>query len=142
MSIIQLAGNIEDMQEYEALPDGLYVAECLGAEVKYSEKLPNGYVSVSLKIHPDQFPPDYDEGNAPEGVNVTYARAAIPDGSNRKQVKPFRALVKAFTGSEAVGATFDPAEWVGREVQVVLKRAEYAGADVNNVDGIRQVPKV
>lgn len=140
-NLIQLAGNLEDMQEYEPLPDGPYRAELQDAEIKYNEKTPQGFITAQFKVHPDQFPADYDAANAPEGVTVTQGYVALPDPSNRRTVAPFKRFLTAL-GVDMKGSDFDPQDWVGREVQVLLKRGEYQGALLNNIEAINPLPQV
>lgn len=141
MSIVELAGNLSEMEDYEALPEGVYRAEITEIEIRRTEKVPGGFIYMNLKVHPDQYPPDYDPENAPEGVVVNYSRVAIPDGTNRRQVKPFRGLIKAL-GMKEKSDKFDFDKAIGSEVQVLLKKGEYQGAAVNNVDSLTAVPKV
>jgi hypothetical protein len=141
MSIIELAGNIQDMAEFEPLPDGVYPAELQDIEIRHSEKVPNGYLYCQFRVSPDHFPADYDVGNAPEGLPVVYARVAIPDAANRRTVRPFKQFLDAL-GVKQSGSKFDPQDWVGKSAQLLLKRQEYQGALVNNVDGVSALPKV
>jgi len=141
MSIIELGIDLEEMQEYEALPDGPYVANIRDVEVKFSEKVPTGYYYIQLQVPVDEFPADYDAANAPEGLTIVYARMAVPTANNRRSVAPFKNFLKAI-GIEAKGSKFDPNEWVGKELQVLLKKTEYNGSPVNNVEAIGPVPYI
>lgn len=140
-NLIQLSQNLEDMAEFEALPEGLYPAECQDVEVRHSEKVPNGFLYIQFRISPEDFPADYDVGNAPEGLSVVYASVKIPDATNRRTVKPFKRLAEAF-GSDISSAEFDPQEWVGKQVQVLLRKSEYQGSEVNNVDSVAPLATV
>ena len=142
MSIITLATNLADMEEYEALPDGPYKAEVRDVEVRFNEKNPNGYIYLAMLVHPENFPADYDPANAPEGVTVVYSSVRVPDPANRRTVKPFKNLVKAVTGKEATGTEFDPEDWKGKEITALLKRGEYNGGPVNNVEAVMALAKV
>lgn len=141
MDMIKLALNIEEMEEYSPLPNGPYRSELRDIEVKHSEKLPNGYFYCQFRIDPSDFPADYDAANAPDGLNVVYARVQVPDPNNRRTVAPFKGFLKAL-GIEVSGATFDPSSWVGSEVQLLLSVNEYNGQMVNNVDAVFALPKV
>lgn len=139
--LIKLAANLEDMEEYSPLPAGPYRAEIREVEVRFSEKQPNGYLYMVLRVDPSDFPADYDSANAPEGVKVVYARVQLPDPNNRRTVKPFKDFVKAL-GVQQTGAEFNISEWLGKEVQVVLTVQDYQGVPTNNVDSVRAVPSV
>jgi hypothetical protein len=141
MSIIELAGDIQEMAEFEPLPDGVYPAELQDIEIRHSEKVPQGYIYCQFRISPDHFPADYDAGYAPEGLPVVYSRVAIPDPNNRRTVRPFKQFLAAL-GVKQVGNKFDPQKWIGSQAQLLLKRQEYQGALVNNVDAIQPLPKV
>ncbi len=141
MSLIELSLDLGEMQEYEALPDGPYNAEVRDVETKVSEKIPTGYFVLSLMVPVEEFPADYDATNAPEGVPLTYARVKIPTAEDRRSVKPFKTLLSAM-GIEATGTSFDPQDWVGKQVQVLLKADEYQGVATNQVEAIGPVPSV
>lgn len=141
MSIIELAGNIQDMEEFEPLPDGVYPAQLQDIEIRHSEKVPQGFLYCQFRISPDHYPADYDAANAPEGLNVVYARVAIPDPANRRTVRPFRNFLKAL-GVKVAGTKFDPQDWIGKDAQLLLKRQEFQGSLVNNVESVNELPKV
>lgn len=141
VDIINLSANIEDLEEYEPLPAGLYPAEIRDVEVKHSEKQPNGYFVIQMKVDPADFPADYDTANNPEGAVLTYARVQIPDPANRRTVAPFNNLLKA-AGIKAAGRSFDPNELVGKQMQVLVSVQTYNGQLVNNVDSVAAIPAV
>lgn len=141
MDIIKLSANLDDMQEYEPLPAGPYVAELRDIEVRFSEKQPNGYLYCQFRIDPSDYPLDYDAANAPDGLFVVYARIQIPDPLNRRTVAPFKAFMKSL-GVDPKGDSFDPSEWAGKNVQLLLSKNVYQGQDVNNVDAVGAIPKV
>ena len=140
-NVIKLAGNIEEMEEYEPLPDGPYPAELQDIEIRYSEKQPSGYLYCKLRVQPDDFPADYDAGNAPDGLDLIYARVTIPDGANRRAVKPFKDFVRALGGDPA-GTDFDFDSFVGSRVSILVKRQEYQGSVVNNIETLSALPQV
>lgn len=139
VDMISLSQNIDDMPEYEPLPSGPYPAEVRHVEVAHSEKIPTGYIKMALMVDPSDYPADYDASNAPEGVPLTYARVRIPT-EDRRTVRPFKMLLAALGVSG--GSSFDPGEWVGKQVQVLVSRSEYQGALVNNVETVTELPSV
>jgi hypothetical protein len=141
MSIIELGTSLGEMKEYQALPDGLYDGELQVAELKTNEKNPNGFFSLQFRISPEDFPADYDVDNAPEGVLVTYGYLAIPDGKSRKNVAAFKKVAKAF-GETDKSASIDPENWIGKKVQLMLKRGEYLGSEINRIEAISPIPVV
>ena len=141
MSIIDLGMDLDQMEEYEALPDGPYKAEIRDVEVRHSEKVPDGYYYMQLLVPVEEFPADYDAGNAPEGLSIIHARMKVPSQADRRSVAPFKTFLKAI-GIKASGSKFDPQDWVGKQVQVLLKKSDYNGSPVNNVEALGPVPTV
>jgi hypothetical protein len=141
MSIIELSCNIDEMEEFEPLPDGLYPAQVVDLEVRYTEKMPQGYIYMQLKVAVADFPADYDPGNAPEGLTLVYARTSLPDPANRRTVRPFKKVLEAFD-LPANTSSIDPNEWIGKDVQVLLRRQEYQGEFINNVEALQKLPKI
>lgn len=141
MNIIELGQDLDQMEEFEALPAGTYTAQLQDVEIRHSEKIPNGYLYIQLIVPTEEFPADYDVGNAPEGLVVTYANVKLPDMNNRRTVAPYKKLLEA-VGVKAKGTKFDPNDWIGKDVQVNLTRSEYQGSPVNNVLGVGPVPSV
>ena len=139
MSIIQLAANIEDMPEYEPLPQGRYRAEVRDVEMRVSEKLPNGYFLVQFVVDPADYPADYDANNAPEGVILSYARVRVPSLEDRRATRPFKAFLTAL-GIDASGAALNTDDWIGRQAVLLVSVSEYQGAPVNNVESVEAVP--
>lgn len=141
MSIIELSQDLGEMQEYEPLPAGPYRAIVRDVELRYSEKLPNGFFYIQLMIPTENFPADYDAGNAPEGLTVVYARVRVPDPADRRSVRPFKHLLTAL-GLKDSGNKIDTSEWINKEVMVFLSVSEYQGAPVNNVERVDAVTQV
>lgn len=141
MSIIELSQDLNEMQEYEPLPAGPYIAQVRDVEIRHSEKLPNGFFYVQLLIPVENFPADYDAANAPEGLTVIYARVQVPTPENRRSVRPFKNFIRAL-GLEDSGNKIDTSEWVNKELQVLLSTSEYQGAPVNNVESVSPVARV
>lgn len=141
VDLIKLSTNIEEMAEYQPLPRGPYMAELREAEIRHSEKVPNGYIYAVFRIDPADFPADYDASNAPEGMNVVYANVKLPDPDNRRTVAPFKAFLRAL-GQNVSGDTFDPSTWIGSQAKIMLSVNEYQGALVNNIDSVMAASNV
>ena len=137
MSVIELVMNLDEMEEYEPLPNGLYRGTIRQVEEKRSEKVPNGYFNIQIIVPTDEFPADYDIENNPEGVLLSYARVQIPDPKNRRSVGPFKNLMRVL-GLE-IGTTIDPDEWIDKEVLVEVTQQVYNDQLVNNVASISSV---
>lgn len=140
-SVIELASNLDEMSEFEPLPSGVYPAELQDVEIRFSEKVPQGYVYCQFRVDPEDFPADYDIGNAPEGLIVVYSRCALPTPENRRSVRPFRKFLESL-GQNTTKAEFNTDEWLNARVQLTLSQNEYQGSQVNNVDNVAALPTV
>lgn len=137
MSIIKLTVDINEMEEYEPLPNGPYPSEIRTAEMKTSDKQPGGYFVLGLRVDPEDFPADYDPENNPEGATLTYARVQVPDPKNRRTVGPFKALMKAM--NLEITDEIDLDEWIGVRVNALVSTQHYQGQMVNNVESISKL---
>lgn len=141
MNIISLNTDIGEMEEFEPLPMGVYTATVVDVDVRTTEKMPNGYFYLQLRINPEEYPADYDAGNAPDGMLLTYARVAVPTADNRRSVKPFKDLLLAL-GIEPKGTQVNIEEWIDKDVQAHVSRNTYQGALINNIDQLASIPTV
>lgn len=140
-SIIDLDVNIEEMEEFEPLPEGQYLAHIRTVEIATSEKIPEGFIKVVFQIDTDQYPADYDVANAPEGSVLTYSRVRLPNSGNRRSVNGFNSFLSTI-GVKAKGNTFDMEKWVGKEVLLLVKRDVYQGQPTNQVVAISPKPSI
>lgn len=140
-SIIDLDVNIEEMEEFEPLPEGQYLAHIRAVEIATSEKIPEGYLKVAFQIDTDQYPTDYDVANAPEGTILQYARVRLPNSDNRRSVNGFNSFL-ATINVKAKGNTFDMEKWIGKEVLLLVKRDMYQGQPQNQIAAISPKPSI
>ena len=124
-SIVEYAEDLADAEAPEPLPPSEYEAEIRLAEAKISNSSGKKYAAVSFYISTDQFPPDYDVINNPDGVTIIYRRVPLEDNPRA------RWAAKRFI--EAIGAKpgkrIDLNDWVGLTATVGVVTESYEGSD-------------
>lgn len=133
-NILELDMNLEAFEDFEPLPSGEYPAELRSAELRISDK-GNEYYYLVFNIHPDDFPADYAVENAPEGMNLVYARIQKPDPKNRRSITAVKNLYRAL-GMDLKTSTINPGDWEGRRAKLVVDRSEYQGEIRNGIKSI------
>jgi len=133
-NILELDMDLEEFDDFEPLPAGEYPAEVRSAEKRISDK-GNEYYYMVLNIHPDDFPADYAIENAPEGMNLIYARLQVPTAANRRSITAVKKFYRAI-GLTLKTSIINPGEWEGKKTKVLLGRSEYNGEDRNDVKGL------
>lgn len=133
-SIIELDMNLEDYEDFEPLPNGAYPATVTLAEMRTSDK-GNDYYYMTFQVHPDDFPADYAVENAPEGLNLVYARVQKPDAKNRRSTTNAKNLMRAL-GINLKTSVINPGEWEGKKAKLVLKKDKFNGQDTNQIVSI------
>lgn len=137
INIIELEQNLEDYDDFEPLPARDYEAEIRKAESRISDK-GNEYYYVTWNIHPDAFPADYDVANAPEGLNLIYARLMAINPQDRRSVTAMKKFYKAI-GMSLKTAVIDPSTWEGKKAKLVVGRSEYNGELRNEIKAIEAI---
>lgn len=130
-TIVELDMNLEDMEDFELLPDGNYPAVITLAEMRTSPK-GNDYYYVTFKIDADDYPADYAVENAPEGINLTYARVQKPTPTNRRSITAVKKFMAAL-GLSLKTSTINPGDWEGKKASLKVGHQEYNGEPVNNI---------
>jgi len=133
-SIVELDMNLDDYEDFQPLPGGAYPFTVTKSEMRTSDK-GNDYYYVGLTIHPDDFPPDYDVANAPEGLNLVYARMQKPDPKNRRSITAVKNWLRAI-GMSLKTPRVDPAEWEGKIGKVILKVGKFNNDPINEIVGV------
>lgn len=136
-TIVELDMNLEDMEDFEILPDGNYPGTITLAEMRTSPK-GNDYYYVTFKIDADDFPADYAVENAPEGINLTYARVQKPTPTNRRSVTAVKKFMAAL-GLSLKTSTINPGEWEGRKASLKVGHGDFNGEQVNQIVSVEQL---
>lgn len=133
-SIVELDMNLDEYEDFEPLPAGGYPFTVTKAEMRTSDK-GNDFYYTTLQIHPDDYPPDYDPSNAPDGLNLVHARMQKPDPKNRRSITAVRNFMGAI-GLSTKTPRINPAEWEGKKGKVVIKIGKYNGEPINEIVAI------
>lgn len=136
-TIITLDMNLEDYADFEPLPKGPYVGECILAEVRVSAN-GNSYFYTNWKITPDQFPVDYDIANAPEGLQLNYSRVQVPTPDDRRSITQVKHFMAAL-GTKLKTKVIDPSSWVGKKAKLILGQEMYNGENRNSITGVESL---
>jgi hypothetical protein len=122
-SIIEFTKDLDEQQEPELLPAGDYPCEIAEASFKVSTTSGNTYLALRMRISPDQYPPDFVEGE-PDGTDVSYNRIVVlPEtAQNRWRLKKFLNAI----GAKA-SRSLDPAELIGLTCTLHVEQGEYEG---------------
>lgn len=130
-TILELDHNLADYEDFQPLPKGEYPATVTLAEMRTSDK-GNDYYYVTFQVHPDDFPADYAVENAPEGLNLTWARTQKPDPRNRRSITGVKNLMRALSMPLST-SVINPGEWEGKKAKLVLGTQEWQGDFVNTI---------
>lgn len=122
-SIIEFSRDLDEQMEPELLPTGDYPAEIAEASFKISNSSGNTYLALRMRISPDQYPPDFTEGE-PDGTDVSYNRLVVlPESAqNRWRLKRFLQTIGAKPSK-----SLDPAELIGLTCTLHVEQGEYDG---------------
>lgn len=131
MTIVDFSEDISEAEQPEPLPEGVYPAEVLAAEVKVSQK-GTKYGAVTFVISPDDFPADYPQENAPDGKVIVYRRLGLEDNQQA------RFMARRFC--EALGAPMgrqlDLSQMVTLSANVHIKHGEWEGVTREEIDKV------
>ena len=120
-TIVTFSENIADAPPPVPLPAGEYIGVVRSAEVKRSnkEKL---YGAITYFISPDQYPPDYTDGN-PEGTTLVYRRLGLED------TIPGRFHARKFCEVHGVipSNQLDVSSFIGTEARLHIKHEMWEG---------------
>lgn len=134
VTIIDLDLNLDEMEDYEILPDGAYPAECTQAEVRTSDK-GNSYFYTMWKIDPANYPIDYDKANAPNGSVMNYSRVQVPTPGDRRSITNVKKLMSAM-GLSLKTSSIDCSQWVGKQAMINVGHEDYNGETRNSIKTI------
>lgn len=133
-TILELDMNLEDYEDFEPLPKGEYPGTVTTAEARVSDK-GNEYYYLVFQIHPDDYPVDYAVENAPEGLNLTFARVQKPTAANRRSITGVKNLLRAL-GESLKTNTINPGAWEGKKAKLVVGLQEWQGELRNQIDRV------
>lgn len=136
-SIIELGIDLDDCEDFQALPDGPYTATLVGAELRTGPKGGQYYYTMWL-VPTDQYPVDYDVANNPEGTLIQYSRLSYPSSDNRRSITGIKKFYRAL-GMKLKTSVIDTSKWEGKKAKLILKEDEYNGSPTNTIVAIEHV---
>lgn len=137
INIIELDMNLDEFEDFEPLPSRDYEAEVRKAESRISDK-GTEYYYVQFVIHPDDFPADYDRANAPEGLNLIYARLMKPDPADRRSITAMKKWYRAL-GMDLKTTVINPGEWEGKRAKLTVGIGQFNGEDRNEIKAVSTI---
>jgi len=126
LDVLELDQNLDDYPEPELLPPAWYKAEIQNVTQRTNQKGTGRYYAVEIVIPPENFPPDYDTDNWPDGLKLFYNLLRVPTSGDRRSV----ANIKRFMASLGLAIDtprIDPNEWIGRPVRVKVEHGTWEG---------------
>lgn len=137
-SVFEIGVDIAEADAPELLPVGEYLAEVRSAEAKISQS-GNKYISVAFYVSPEEFPPDYEIINAPDGKTLSWNRVPLPEDGTRdkKAVYRLRKFMESI-GAPFEGGTLDLAKWVGLKARIKLVHESYEGETRETVRSVER----
>jgi len=124
LSVIDLEENLADAEKPPELPNGKYIAEVQGVEVKNSQQ-GNRYFAVKFVIPPEELPADVKD-DYEDGAQMYWNRQLVPDKQDRRTLYNLRKFVESL-GLDANTTRIDPNEWMGQRARLVVKQSAYQG---------------
>jgi len=127
VSILEYSSDVSSAEAPPPLPVGDYPAVIDSVEQKISNTTGKEYLSVALKISPDDYPADFDQDREmfPEGVTLNYNRLMVEDTArSRYNMRKWCETIGAKAGKRV-----DPTEWLGLSCKVGVKHEKYEGED-------------
>jgi hypothetical protein len=132
VSIIEYSSDINEAEAPPPLPIGEYPATVEALDVRTSNTSGREYLAVTLRVSPDDFPPDFEAEAYPEGVILNYNRLVLEDNSRaRYNMKNWCKALGA-----PMGKTVDPNEWIGMSCRVGITHRRWEEEDRPNINKV------
>jgi hypothetical protein len=136
-SIVELDQNLDAVEDFQLLPKGAYPATCVAAEKRISDNN-NEYYYCNFRIDPEDYPPDYEKENAPEGTVLNYSRVQVPKSNDRRSITNVKKLMRAM-GISLKTNRIDPEEWIDKRVRLVTAYGRFNGERVLQIQSIESL---
>jgi hypothetical protein len=139
MSMYNLGLDLGEVPDVELLPVGEYPATVTRAEVKPSKSSGNDLLAITYMIHPDDFPPDFNLENAPDGLVLTHNRTVLT-GIERdiRKLKRLQSFYKTHDLDPKGVKQIDPTHFLGQKVMLKVKHGEYDGITREEIDAVNK----
>lgn len=123
LDIIEIDGDLSDVEQPPELPDGKYVGEVQDVQVNTSAR-GNEYYAIAFVISPDNIPANIAD-HYEDGARFYYNRLLVyrGKGATRRNLYAIRKFYEAL-GLDTAIRVIDPNEWMGRECGLVLRQGK------------------
>lgn len=126
LDILELETNLEDVPEPELIKPGYYVGEVQGIEVKQNQRGTGSYYAIKFVVPTDEFPPDYEVDNHPDGLVLYYNLLRVPTAGDRRSISNIRKFMEKL-GLSVSTNKIDPNAWLGQRAKLKVIHNEYQG---------------
>lgn len=126
LDILELDQNLDDIEEPDLLPQGWYVGEVQGVEIRDNQKGTGKYYAIQFTIPTDNFPANYDVENWPEGCQLYYNLVRVPRAGDRRSYTSVKKLMQSL-GLSLSTNRIEPNTWIGRPAKLKVIHNEYQG---------------
>jgi len=137
LPILEYSSDITSAEAPPPLKVGEYPAVIEAITQKQSQTSGKDYLSVDLRISPDDFPADFDPNKElyPEGVVLQYNRLVVEDTArSRYNMRKFCEAIGA-----KMGKRVDPSEWIGLACKVGIKHERYEGEPRAQIGALKSI---
>lgn len=120
-SIVSFSENIQEAEAPEPLPESTYPATCIDA-TKGESKNGDPMAILKYKIAEEDYPADYDVGNAPGGTTLTFYAVMQDTAAGRYRTKQLCENMGA-----PMSKNVNIKKFIGLACKLTLKHEEYEG---------------
>ncbi len=130
-TLYQFSESIDEAEAPEPLPERQYPATITDVEDRTTND-GRPMVRVVFKINEEDYPADYDAGNAPGGKSISHFQMMDDSAQTRHRVRKF---------CEAIGAPMSKRlnpknDWMNLSATVTIKHEEYEGVNREKISRI------
>lgn len=132
-SVYEFQNSIADAQEPIPLPTGEYRAGVQSAELAVSKSSGKPMLVLTHIVSPDQYPPDFADGN-PDGEKLTVYVSLAETPRNRWNLKKLGEKYGV-----VIANRLDATAFIGQEVILNVEHEDYQGAPQARANPVRAV---
>lgn len=133
LSVLELDGNLADVEKPPEVPAGTYEGEVQGIEVQTSAK-GNKYFAIKFIIPQDELPADVRDGFE-DGAVLYWNRQIVPTQKDARAKFNLRKLVEAF-GLDSNTSQIDPNDWMGCRARLRIVMGKWQGEERAEIKAI------
>ena len=122
LSVLTFSTSIAEQEAPQPLPVGEYDATIDKAEAGTSRSSGNPMLILTFRVAPEDYPPDYEAENAPDGTPLTLYITATDDARSRYRMRKICEALGVAATTEV-----DPNEFMGLTGKITVEHEEYEG---------------